>query len=45
MDEMEKKTDEAEERHKNMKKMIDGDEVDIPIDVDNDFQEVTNDGD
>lgn len=45
MDEMKKKTDEAEERHKKMKKMIDGDDVDIPIDVDNDFQEVTNDGD
>lgn len=45
MDEMEKKTDEAEERHENMKKMIDGDAVDIPIDVDNNFQEVTNDGD
>ena len=45
LEKAEKKTDEAEERHENMKKMIDGDEVDIPIDVDNDFQEVTNDGD
>lgn len=45
LEETNKKTDEAEERHKKMKKMIDGDAVDIPINVDNDFQEVTTDGD
>jgi hypothetical protein len=45
LDEMNKKTDEAEERRKNMKNMLTNNKVDSPIDVDNDFQEVTTDGD
>ena len=44
LEKVEKKTDEIEERLDNTKNDY-SDEVDIPIDVDNDFQEVTPDGD